>query len=101
MKWIPNALSITRALLAAPIVVLALKQNWVAACVLLILACLTDFFDGLAAIKLDASSEFGKKILDPVGDTLMFSAALSGLVFQGRILHNFLTWGLPMLVIGS
>ncbi|PSB91689.1 CDP-diacylglycerol--glycerol-3-phosphate 3-phosphatidyltransferase [Candidatus Pandoraea novymonadis] len=57
--------------------------NWVA-CLIFILASLTDWFDGYLARRLDQTSAFGA-FLDPVADKLMVTAALLLLLELGRI----------------
>src|SRR5437762_1284425 len=99
MKWLPNTLSISRIILAFPIALLAYKQNWVWAFVLLITGCFTDFIDGIIAKKINAQTDFGKKILDPICDAFLAGGAMFGLGLQGNIGHNFLIWGVPVLIL--
>jgi len=68
-KQIPNLLTLSRLGIACFIPMTALSGNLVLASLLAILAASTDGFDGIAARKLNAISEFGKN-LDPVCDKL-------------------------------
>ncbi len=61
---------------------LADKNLW--ACVMFVLAAVTDWFDGYLARKLGQTSAFGA-FLDPVADKLMVGAALVMLVELGRV----------------
>lgn len=58
-------------------------MNW-AACIIFILAALTDWFDGFLARRLNQTSAFGA-FLDPVADKLMVTAALLMLLQLDRI----------------
>lgn len=73
LKLIPNILTSIRIILAliAPVY---LFYNQKIALILLIIASITDFFDGFLARKLNAASNLGR-ILDPVADkTLIISS---------------------------
>ena len=69
---IPNLLSLSRLILVVPFVlVLLARQPWSKpwAIVILLLAALTDKFDGMLARRLGAESEWGR-ILDPLADKI-------------------------------
>jgi CDP-diacylglycerol--glycerol-3-phosphate 3-phosphatidyltransferase len=55
-------------------------ERW--ALVLFVIACLTDFFDGWVARKLNATSVWGT-ILDPIGDKILICGAILGLAALG------------------
>jgi CDP-diacylglycerol--glycerol-3-phosphate 3-phosphatidyltransferase len=55
-------------------------ERW--ALVLFVIACLTDFFDGWLARKLNATSVWGT-ILDPIGDKILICGAILGLAALG------------------
>jgi len=55
-------------------------ERW--ALVLFVLACITDFFDGWLARKLDAVTVWGA-ILDPIGDKVLVCGAVLGLMSLG------------------
>lgn len=55
-------------------------ERW--ALIAFVLACLTDFFDGWLARKLNAVSVWGA-ILDPIGDKILICGAILGLAALG------------------
>jgi len=84
---ISNLLSITRALLAIPFAVVMLtnippSRLWGA--IIMVLAALTDKYDGVLARKYDQITEWGK-ILDPVADKIAVSAVAIVLLVLGNI----------------
>ena len=84
---LPNKLSITRAVCIPVIVVLLYIQNpacRIAAGILFILACLTDFLDGRIARKHNLVTDFGK-FIDPVADKLLVLTSLIMLVHLGMM----------------
>ena len=79
---LPNKLSIARAVCIPVIVVLLYLEDpacRIAAGILFILACLTDFLDGLIARKRNLVTDFGK-FIDPVADKLLVLTTLIMLV---------------------
>ena len=100
-KWLPNALTATRLLLSVPIFAFALEQQWTAAFWLLMVALVTDFFDGLAARKLNAYSKLGE-LLDPLADSSLVVAGMVGLSLTGHLSWWFTGFVLLFgLLIGS
>ncbi len=91
----PNAITISRMVLAIAAFAAAMRGVWVFAFWLIVIALLTDFFDGLAAIKLDAKSVFGEK-LDPLADSSIVLFGLLSLGFTGNI-----SWFLVLIVLGG
>lgn len=92
---LPNKLTIFRALLIVPFVVLLLGGHigWfgeneivpdMIALVIFVIACITDFFDGMIARKNNLITNFGK-FMDPLADKLLVCSALIALVELGRI----------------
>lgn len=78
----PNALSLSRLVLVIPITLLLWYDGpllWLFA--LVMLAILTDWFDGRLARWLDTESEWGK-VLDPIADKIGAVATISALTFR-------------------
>lgn len=94
---ISNFLSISRIFLVIPIV-LFLKQQTVYgnffALGLALLACLTDFFDGVLARKFNEVSDLGK-ILDPLADKIAILTVTFLLIF----LRDFPGWFFGIIII--
>jgi CDP-diacylglycerol---glycerol-3-phosphate 3-phosphatidyltransferase len=86
---IPNQLTILRILLI-PVFVLVyyLPYSWsnLFACIIFVLAAVTDILDGYLARKLDQTSSLGA-FLDPVADKLMVAVALVLLVQQNPSIY--------------
>jgi CDP-alcohol phosphatidyltransferase len=93
-RWLPNTLTVARALLSVPVCLTALNGQWAWGVWLLLVALVTDFLDGLAAKKLNAQTSLGAT-LDSVSDFILAAAGVTGLVLSG----NFPVWvGLVMLL---
>jgi CDP-diacylglycerol---glycerol-3-phosphate 3-phosphatidyltransferase len=85
---IPNALTLLRIFIVPLLVVVILtnvSENWLGTprylmgLALFVLAALTDLFDGMLARRWQQVSKLGK-LLDPIADKLLISAALISLV---------------------
>lgn len=81
LKWLPNALTILRCVLAFVVgwSILTMTAGWLPFA-LFVLVAATDFLDGYAARELDAISEFGA-FLDPIADKLLVAIALLALCY--------------------
>lgn len=90
-RWLPNALSASRGILALPIYLSAANGHWVLGFILIIIALMTDFLDGLAAKKLQAESTLGGHI-DRVADYLLCLGGGFGLVLHAHVLGLWLLW---------
>lgn len=74
LQYLPNALTFTRLLLAAPLGLLILRENYPWALAVGCMAGLSDALDGFFARRLQALSQFGA-ILDPVADKILITVA--------------------------
>ena len=75
---LPNILTCVRVLLIPVFMVLAYQNNMpcdIAALIVYVVACLTDYVDGYLARKNNQVTNFGK-FMDPVADKLLVMAAL-------------------------
>lgn len=95
LRWLPNALTVARAVLSVPIFLAALNEAWALAFWLLVVALLTDFFDGLAAKKLNAKTAFGEEA-DGLADSSLVVAGLIGLAAAGE-----LSWWFAVAVLAT
>ena len=81
---VANLLSVLRIILI-PVIVLALLSHFEAVFLfLLIVAGLTDLFDGYLARKLNQTSKFGL-VLDSIADKLLIISLLTTLVFSSNL----------------
>ncbi|MEO1963374.1 MAG: CDP-alcohol phosphatidyltransferase family protein, partial [Cycloclasticus sp.] len=69
-KDIPNAISMMRILLVAPIVYLLLNQSYTLALIFFVVAGISDALDGFLAKRYDWTSQLGS-FLDPLADKLL------------------------------
>ena len=84
---LPNILTCLRVLLIPVFMVLACQDNLpcdIAALIVYVVACLTDYVDGYLARKNNQVTNFGK-FMDPVADKLLVMAALLIFVEDGTI----------------
>jgi cardiolipin synthase len=100
MFHIPNTITVLRILLV-PVFAVAFVlpgEGWrITAFVVFAIAGVSDFFDGLAARKLNAGSAFGR-MLDPIADKILVGVALMMLVAEGSVSQFNLTTGLASLL---
>ena len=90
-KTIPNGLTIFRCITAIflPMIIIYGGDNGAAiAAPLLLLAGLSDYFDGFYARKYDVVSNFGK-IIDPIADKLLVIGVLLALASENILDYNY------------
>jgi len=88
-QQIPNALTILRIILIPVFIFLAMKNYYIPALIVFIVAALSDTLDGIIARKYNYVSNFGK-IIDPLADKLLVASALIIFSYWG-ILYWWLT----------
>lgn len=81
---LPNKLTVMRIALIPVFLILALQDQGVLACLVFIIASVTDFLDGYIARKYNLVSDFGK-LMDPLADKLLVMSALILLVEFGTL----------------
>ena len=84
LSWIPNAISLMRIFLIAPIILLFINDQFGWALGLFIVAGLSDGIDGYIAKKYDWNTRLGA-FLDPAGDKLLVAWSFGMLAFLGHI----------------
>jgi cardiolipin synthase len=84
LRWLPNAISISRIALILPILVLFVNDEFGWALGLFGLAALSDGIDGFIAKKFNWHSRLGA-FLDPAGDKLLLAWSYGTLAFLGHI----------------
>jgi cardiolipin synthase len=84
LRWIPNAISLSRIVLVWPILWLIVEDQFVWAFVLIIIAGLSDGIDGYLANKFDWASPLGAK-LDPIGDKVLIAGVIITLAYVGLV----------------
>jgi phosphatidylglycerophosphate synthase len=96
-RWVPNALSASRGLLAFPIYFAAANEHWILGLWLMVIALITDFFDGLAAKKLHAQSVLGGHI-DRLADFTLAALGTIGLIVGGVVSGWILAFCIPAAI---
>ena len=92
MSYLPNALSLSRLLLAALLLVAVQESQWWVAASLFAAAAITDLADGYLARRLGIASPLGG-VIDHTCDAIFVTVALAALAAQA-LLH----WLLPVLI---
>ena len=70
LSWLPNAISLLRIVLVAPILMLTINGDFAFALMLFFIAGFSDGVDGYLAKRFDWHTRFGA-LLDPVADKLL------------------------------
>lgn len=93
LQYLPNALTLSRLLLAAPLGYFILHENYAWALGTGVLAGVTDALDGFLARRLGALSRLGAA-LDPISDKVLITVAFVSFAHSGLI-----PWSLALVVI--
>lgn len=84
LQYLPNALTFIRLLLALPLGLMILRQDYDLALGVGFLAGITDGLDGFLARRLNAFSRFGAA-LDPVADKVLITVSVLSFAHVGLI----------------
>ena len=84
LYWLPNAISLLRIVLVAPILVLILKGNFAWAIALFGLASFSDGIDGYLAKRFSWHTRIGA-LLDPIADKLLVAGTFVALAYSQQI----------------
>ena len=93
LQYLPNSLTFIRLLLAAPLGILILREQYDWALATGVVAGVTDALDGFLARRLNALSRFGA-ILDPIADKVLITVT-----FVCLAAVELLPWYLAIAVI--
>jgi cardiolipin synthase len=109
LRWLPNAISLLRIALIAPILLLIIKGEYPTALLLFVIAGGSDGIDGYLAVRFNWQTRLGA-LLDPVADKLLVTGLFITLaamqlipvwlsvivilrdvvIFTGAVVYNFL-----------
>ncbi len=81
---LPNAITISRMLLAIPIAIMLIKNQYKWAVYLFLVASISDLLDGFLARKLNQQTKLGA-ILDPLADKILINYTFVILTSQGYL----------------
>ncbi len=84
LRWLPNAVSLSRIGLVVPIVSLLLQEKFDWAFLLILIAGLSDGIDGYLAKRYGWNTRLGA-ILDPAGDKLLVAGCFATLAFMALV----------------
>jgi len=84
LSWLPNAISLLRIALVAPILLLILDGNFGWALALFVLAGFSDGLDGYLAVRFNWSTRLGG-LLDPTADKLLITGMFITLAYTQNI----------------
>ena len=94
-KYIPNTLTMMRVLAIPFFVYSAINNLPILATTIFILACITDYFDGMLARKYNVITNFGK-LMDPLADKFLVLAALVVLCIDPI---NYIHWSVMVIIL--
>jgi cardiolipin synthase len=84
LRWLPNAISLFRIALVAPILLLILDRRYELALVLFFVAGFSDGVDGYLAKRFNWHTRLGA-LLDPVADKLLVAGTFLMLMYMGHV----------------
>ena len=84
LRWLPNAISLLRIALVAPILLLIINGQYGFALVLCFIAGFSDGVDGYLAKRFDWHTRIGA-LLDPIADKFLVAGTFIVLVYTGHI----------------
>ena len=84
LHWLPNAISVMRILLVAPILWCLLNDYYVEALIMFMVAGFSDGVDGYLANRFNWHSRTGA-LLDPIADKLLVAGVFITLTVTGRV----------------
>lgn len=84
LRWLPNAISLLRIALVAPILMLIIDGQYGFALGLCFIAGFSDGVDGYLAKRFDWHTRIGA-LLDPIADKLLVAGTFMVLVYTGHI----------------
>jgi cardiolipin synthase len=84
LRWLPNAISLFRIALVAPILLLIVEGRYDAALVLFFVAGFSDGLDGYLAKRFDWHTRLGA-LLDPIADKLLVAGTFLVLVYTNHV----------------
>lgn len=93
LRYLPNCLTFSRLLMALPLGILILRQDYPWALAVVAVAALTDALDGFFARRLQAFSRFGAA-MDPIADKVLVLVSFLTFAQVGLI-----PWYLAIVVI--
>ena len=84
LRWLPNAISILRIALVAPVLLLIVDEAYVWALLLFWVAGFSDGIDGYLALRFNWQSRLGA-LLDPIADKLLVAGMFVTLAATGHV----------------
>jgi cardiolipin synthase len=84
LRWLPNAISLFRIALVAPILTFIVQGRFDLALILFFVAGSSDALDGFLAKRFDWHSRMGA-LLDPIADKLLVAGTFTTLAYTGHI----------------
>ena len=84
LRWLPNAISIMRIVLVAPILMYIVEGRYTLALLLFLVAGFSDGVDGFLAKRYDWHTRIGA-LLDPIADKLLVGGTFITMVIAGLV----------------